>query len=101
MAKPLSARLRASNDYLKNQIEMQCVVSNKEIARRYSLVQASQTVNTLLELDRVPELILQKALRITEAERGTIYLETWPRSIAAQRPADKGHKGNAESAKEM
>ena len=94
MAKPLSARLRASNDYLKNQIEMQCVVSNKEIARMYSLVQATQTVNSSLEPDRVLELTLQKALRITEAGRCTIYLEAWPRSITTLSvPRTRGTKG--------
>ncbi len=105
MAKTLSARLRASNDFLKNQIEMQRVVSNKEIARMYSLVQATQTVNSSLELDRVLELILQEALRITEAERGTIYLvddsakEIWARIIAGdeireiRQPMGKGISG--------
>ncbi len=87
IARVLSERLRASNDSLKNQIEIQKMVSQKEISRLNSIVEATQTVNSSLEIDRVLELILQEAIRITFAERGTIYLiddnshEIWARII--------------------
>lgn len=105
IAKGLSRRLRASNDALKNQIEIQRVVNQKEISRLSSVVQATQTVNSSLRLDRVLELILQEAMRITDAERGTIYLidentsEIWARVIAGneiseiRQPLGKGISG--------
>ncbi len=105
IAKVLSDRLRTSNDALKNQIEIQRMVSQKEIARLNSIVQATQTVNSSLKLDRVLELILQEAMRITFAERGTIYLideatnEIWSRIIAGdeiseiRQPIGKGISG--------
>ncbi len=105
IAKVLSDRLRASNDALKNQMEIQRVTSRKEIARLNSVVEASQTVNSSLEIDRVLELILQEAMRITYAERGTIYLvdestsEIWARMISGneiseiRQPIGKGISG--------
>ncbi len=105
IAKVLSGRLRGSNDALKNQIEIQNIVSAKEITRMRSILEAIQTVNSSLELDRVLELILQEAIRITDAERGTIYLvdepanEIWARVIAGEeiseirQPMGKGISG--------
>ncbi len=105
IARGLSRRLRASNDALKNQIEIQRMVSQKEISRLNSVVQATQTVNSSLRLNRVLELILQEAMRITDAERGTIYLldentsEIWARVIAGdeiseiRQPLGKGISG--------
>lgn len=105
IAKVLSSRLRASNDSLKNHIEIQHVVNMKEIARMKSILEAIQTVNSSLELDRVLELILQEAIRITDAERGTIYIvdestnEIWSRIIAGdeiseiRQPMGKGISG--------
>lgn len=101
----LSGRLRASNDALKNQIQIQRMIWEKEIARMNSIVQATQTVNSSLDLDRILELILQEAVRITFAERGTIYLvdeasdEIWARKIAGdeiseiRQPMGKGISG--------
>lgn len=88
IAKALSSRLRESNEARKKQIESQRMVSQKEISRLKSVVQATQTVNSSLKVDRVLELILQEAMRITDAKRGTIYLvdeslnEIWGRVIA-------------------
>jgi signal transduction histidine kinase len=105
IAKALSDRLRASNDALKNQIEIQRMISQKEISRLNSVVEATQTVNTSLVIDRVLQLILQEAVRITFAERGTIYLvdentkEIWSRMISGneiseiRQPIGKGISG--------
>lgn len=105
VATVLSSRLRASNDALKNQIEIQRVSSEKEIARRDSIALATQTVNSSLDLDRILELILQEATRITNAERGTIYLvdeatdEIWARKLIGdeikeiRQPMAKGISG--------
>ncbi|MCL4510429.1 MAG: ATP-binding protein [Bacteroidetes bacterium] len=105
IARTLSDRLRASNDALKNQIEFQRQNSEKEIARLNSLIEATRTVNSSLEIDRVLQLILNEAMRITDAERGTIYLvddntnEIWSRIIVGnemneiRQPIGKGISG--------
>ena len=74
MTRALSSRLSVSNDILKKQIEYHHQASKKEITRLNALIEATQTVNSSLELDKVLQLILDEAIRITDAERGTIYL---------------------------
>ncbi len=105
VARALSDRLRASNDALQNQIVIQRLVDQREISRLHAIVEATQTVNTSLQINRVLQLILQEAIRITFAERGTIYLvdentnEIWARIIAGneineiRQPIGKGISG--------
>lgn len=87
IARTLYSRLQASADALKTQMETQGQKTDKEISRLHALIEATQTVNTSLEITRVLELILNEAMRITDAERGTIYLidenthEIWSRIL--------------------
>ncbi|MFZ1082577.1 MAG: ATP-binding protein [Candidatus Kryptoniota bacterium] len=89
MAQALSRRLYISNDSLKKQIEVHHQSFEKEITRLNAVIDAAQTVNSSLEIDRVLQLILDEAMRITDAERGTIYLvdeitnEIWSRIIVS------------------
>ncbi len=61
--------------------------AQKELSRLNALIEAVRTVNSSIEIGRVLELILQETVRITSAERGTIYLvdesrgEIWARII--------------------
>ncbi len=105
MTKALSKRLSATNDTLKKQIESYHQISEKEITRLNALVEATQTVNSSLELDKVLQLILGEAIRITDAERGTIYLvdentkEIWSKILVGgelnevRQPIGKGISG--------
>ena len=105
IANALSRRLHASNETLKRQIESYHQITHKEISRLNSLIEATQTVNSSLELGRVLQLILDEAIRITEAERGTIYLvdeearEIWSRILVGgelneiRQPIGKGISG--------
>jgi signal transduction histidine kinase len=105
MAKVLSKRLSVSNDTLKKQMESHHGSSRKEIGRLNALIEATQTVNSSLELNRVLQLILNEALRITDAESGTIYLidentkEIWSKLLVGgelsevRQPIGKGLSG--------
>jgi signal transduction histidine kinase/CRP-like cAMP-binding protein len=74
LTKLLSKRVSTSNDILKKQIESHHRSSTKEISKLNALIDATQTVNSSLELNKVLQSILDEAVRITDAERGTIYL---------------------------
>lgn len=105
MTKALSERLYISNDTLKRRIETYHQSSNVEIGRLNALIEATQTVNSSLEIDRVLQLILDEAIRITDAERGTIYLvdentkEIWSKIMVGgeinevRQPIGKGISG--------
>ncbi len=105
MTKALTYRLSRSNDTLKKRIESYHQNSGIEIARLNALVEASKTVNSSLEIDRVLQLILDEAIRITEATRGTIYLvdenakEIWSKIMVGgelsevRQPIGKGISG--------
>ena len=70
-----------------------------------ALIEATQTVNSSLDLGKVLQLILDEAMRITDAERGTIYLvdentkEIWSRILVGgeineiRQPIGKGISG--------
>lgn len=101
----LSHRISLSNDTLKKQIEFHHQSSQKEITRLNALIEATQTVNSSLDLGKVLQLILDEAMRITDAERGTIYLvdedtkEIWSRILVGgeineiRQPIGKGISG--------
>lgn len=90
IARTLSGRLRASDETLKRQTQVQHQFSRKEISRLNALIEATQSVNSSLEIERVLQLILDEAMRITDAERGTIYLvdentnEIWSRVLVGK-----------------
>ncbi len=106
IAKTLSNRLRASDETLKMQAQVQHQFSRREISRLNALIEATQSVNSSLELEKVLQLILDEAMRITDAERGTIYLvdentnEIWSRVLVGKemseirQPIGKGISGH-------
>jgi sigma-B regulation protein RsbU (phosphoserine phosphatase) len=55
-------------------LEEQLQHANEEIEMLYSLVAASQTINSTLDLDEMLPLILKTATENVGADRGTIYL---------------------------
>lgn len=105
MTRVLAKRVSATNDTLKKQIEAHHESTKKEITRLNALINATQTVNSSLELDKVLQLILNEAIKITDAERGTIYLvdentkEIWSKILVGgelsevRQPIGKGISG--------
>ncbi|MFO7768894.1 MAG: PP2C family protein-serine/threonine phosphatase [bacterium] len=66
------------------------VRAREEIARLSSLIEASQTINSTLELDEVLPRILQTATENVKADRGTLYIvdrergELWSRVLQGE-----------------
>jgi serine phosphatase RsbU (regulator of sigma subunit) len=78
----------------------------REVARQKSLVEASQSLHTTLDLDALLRVILETASGAVGAERGTVYLlsddgkELWSKVVAGDRhleirlPIGKGIAGS-------
>lgn len=103
--KALTSRLRNSNDTLTTVIERKGIDARQEIARLNALIESAQVVNSSLDLDKLLQIILDEAIKITDAERGTIYVldeekkEIWSRVLVGneleevRQPVGKGISG--------
>lgn len=70
----LSIRLRALNFHFVQELHRSAERSVTELNKLQRLIEAAEVVNSTLELDKLLSLILEIALRIVEADRGTLYL---------------------------
>lgn len=69
-----SVRLRVLNHHFLHQMDRLSRKSVAEVNRMRRVVEAAQTVNSTLDLDRLLQIILDAALQIVHAENGTLYL---------------------------
>ncbi len=74
IAKELSIRLRVSNekilkDFLNYEKEM-----TEQVNKLNYLIEITKRVNSTIQLDELLKIILEIALEITNADRGTVYL---------------------------
>ncbi|MGC8595630.1 MAG: ATP-binding protein [Candidatus Kryptoniota bacterium] len=105
ISKALTVRLRRSNETLATLIEKRDQDAHREIARLNALIESAQIVNSSLDIDRLLQIILDEAIKITDAERGTIYIvdeekkEIWSRVLVGneleevRQPVGKGISG--------
>ncbi len=74
IAKALSERLRVSNEkLLKDFLEYEKEVS-EQINKLNYLIEITKRVNSTIDIDELLKIILEIALEITNADRGTVYL---------------------------
>jgi K+-sensing histidine kinase KdpD len=74
IAKELSERLRVSNEkLLKDFLEYEKEVT-EQINRLNYLIEVTKRVNSTIDIDELLKIILEIALEITNADRGTVYL---------------------------
>lgn len=74
IAKTLSERLRITNEkILRDFIEYEKEVT-EQINRLNYLIEITKRVNSTIDLDELLKIILEIALEITNADRGTVYL---------------------------
>ncbi len=74
IAKALSERLRVSNDrLLKDFLNYEREVT-EQINKLNYLIEITKRVNSTIQLDELLKTILEIALEITNADRGTVYL---------------------------
>lgn len=90
LLKKLSLSLRSMDQTFVAELERNALESHQKMERLNLLIEASKTVNSAIEIDRLLGLILMAAARSINADRGTLYLvdeerqELW--SKAAQGP---------------
>jgi signal transduction histidine kinase/CRP-like cAMP-binding protein len=74
IAKALSERLRVSNEkLLKDFLEYEREVT-EQINRLNYLIEITKRINSTIDIDELLKIILEIALEITNADRGTVYL---------------------------
>ena len=67
-------RLRQANDNIVHQLETERSHAVAQLEKLSKLIEASKSVNSTLDLDKLLGLILDAAVKSTEADRGTVYL---------------------------
>ncbi len=72
--KEFTIRLRQANDNIVRQLEAERSHTVKQLEKLSKLIEASKIVNSTLDLDKLLGLILDAAVKSTDADRGTVYL---------------------------
>jgi signal transduction histidine kinase/CRP-like cAMP-binding protein len=67
-------RLRQANDNIVRQLETERSHTVTQLGKLSKLIDASKSVNSTLDLDKLLGLILDAAVKSTDADRGTVYL---------------------------
>jgi len=70
----LAIRLRTLDQTFVLELDRNLIVAQGKMEKLNLLVEASKTVNSTIELDRLLDLILDAARRSIRADRGTLYL---------------------------
>ncbi|MCX6134740.1 MAG: ATP-binding protein [Ignavibacteriales bacterium] len=72
--KEFTIRLRQANDNIVRQLETERSHTVLQLEKLSKLIEASKSVNSTLDLDKLLGLILDAAVKSTDADRGTVYL---------------------------
>ena len=70
----LSTRLRTMDQSFMQEIDRNASDAKAKLNRLQMLVEASKKVNSVIEIDKLLDLILEVAVRSIQADRGTLYL---------------------------
>lgn len=74
IAEALSLRLRMSNEKLLNDFRRYEKEVTEQINRLNYFIEVAKRVNSTIQIDELLKIILEIALEITNADRGTVYL---------------------------
>lgn len=74
LLKEFALRLRQANDNIVRQLETERSNAVNQLNKLAKLIEASKIVNSTLDLEKLLGLILDSAVKSTEADRGTVYL---------------------------
>ena len=72
--KEFTVRLRQANDNIVRQLETERSHAVMQLEKLSKLIDASKIVNSTLDLEKLLGLILDAAVKSTDADRGTVYL---------------------------
>jgi serine phosphatase RsbU (regulator of sigma subunit)/CRP-like cAMP-binding protein len=70
----LSVRVRAANNHFVRETGRRLEQTAHDLQKLQNLIEAAKTINSTLNLDDLLDLILEAALRVVDADRGTVYL---------------------------
>ncbi len=94
LLRALGARLRRANDNVVTKLEEQRLNIESRMRRQHKLIEASKSINTTIDLDKLLNLILEAATSSIDADRGTVYLvdavkkELWSKVLQGQNMAE-------------
>ncbi|HLP16155.1 MAG TPA: ATP-binding protein [Bacteroidota bacterium] len=74
MLKAIVRRLRIADQTIVHELDRTVDISKQHINRLNLLIEATKSVNSTLDLDRLLEIILDTAVNSINADRGTLYL---------------------------
>lgn len=74
LLRELSARIRKADDTIVTRLEEQRIAIESRFLKLHKLMDASKSINSTLDLDKLLGLILDAAAQSIEADRGTLYL---------------------------
>ena len=69
-----TVRVRQANDNVVHQLEIERSNTSTQLQKLSKLIEASRSVNSTLDLEKLLGLILDAAVKSTDADRGTVYL---------------------------
>jgi signal transduction histidine kinase/CRP-like cAMP-binding protein len=70
----LSLRLRITNKFVLSEHHRRIREKTEHLEKTHKLIEAAKIVNSSVNLDTVLELILDTAVKSTDADRGTLYM---------------------------
>ncbi len=85
-----TVRVRQANDNVVHQLEIERSNTTTQLQKLSKLIEASRSVNSTLDLDKLLGLILDAAVNSTDADRGTVYLldsiknELWSKVLGGE-----------------
>jgi K+-sensing histidine kinase KdpD len=85
-----TVRVRQANDNVVHQLEVERSNTATQLQKLSKLIEASRSVNSTLDLEKLLGLILDAAVKSTEADRGTVYLidsiknELWSKVLGGE-----------------
>ncbi|HEY5615218.1 MAG TPA: ATP-binding protein [Bacteroidota bacterium] len=74
LTKELSRRMRSANENFMKRLEEQTHVMESRVVRMQKLIEASKSINSTIDLEKLLGLILSAASKGLGADRGTVYL---------------------------
>ncbi|HXG37921.1 MAG TPA: ATP-binding protein [Bacteroidota bacterium] len=74
LVKELSRRLRSANENFMKRLAEQTEAIEQRVVRMEKLIEASKSINSTIDLDKLLGLILNAASKGIGADRGTVYL---------------------------
>jgi signal transduction histidine kinase/CRP-like cAMP-binding protein len=94
LVKELSRRMRSSNENLMQRLAEQSQSIEGRVVRMEKLIEASKSINSTIDLDKLLGLILRAASKGIGADRGTVYLvddlkgELWSKVAGGDKMAE-------------